>query len=284
VIALAKKPPAPTGIRAAGSTLAAALRATSMLFGRESGARIAGHASQLVAPVVNVATPRGSMRFWCPSATSAKYAVNFLRYEPDTRAWLENFIKPGDHLWDVGANIGAYSLYATLVPGVTVTAFEPVAGTYAALTRNISLNGFAKDTIALCIALSDHTALAPFYLRNTEVGGAMHALGSPDACDGKFEAETVQHVLSLRGDDLVKEFGARPPDHVKIDVDGHELRVLKGLTALLPAIQTLWVEMVEISDASGENARIEAYLSELGFSLEQRGDNGLFINRKLGRR
>lgn len=265
-------------MRAIGSGLAGALRAISMPFGTEMGSRIAGHASQLVAPIVSVQTPRGAMRFWCPSSTSAKYAVNFMRYEPDTRGWIDAYVTPGHHMWDIGANIGAYTLYAAMAKGVTVTAFEPVAGTYAALVKNISLNPSAKDCVALALALSDANAIAPFYLRNTEAGGAMHALGAPETYDGRFEAERVEHVVSMRGDELVQRFGARRPDHVKLDVDGHELRVLRGLSGILSAVKTLWIETEGAAEASGENARIENYLSGFGFSIEQKGRNCLFVN------
>jgi FkbM family methyltransferase len=266
-----------------GAGLAAALRALTFAFGKEMGSRIAGHAAFRVAPIVKVNTARGVMRFWCPSSTSAKYAVNFLRYEPDTRAWIETHVRSGDHMWDIGANIGAYTLYASLVPGVTVTAFEPVANTYAALTKNISLNPFAKDVVALSLALSDGNGLVPFYLRNTEVGGAMHALGAPETFDGPFEVASIETVVAIKGEDLVKNFGARPPDHVKLDVDGHELRVLKGMAGLLPAIRTLWIEMEDAAELSGENARIEAFLVGLGFSISRAGRNRLFINAKLER-
>ena len=261
--------------------MAAAVRALSLPFGKEMGSRIAGHAAFRVAPIVSVKTPRGNMRFWCPSSTSAKYAVNFMRYEPDTRAWIETHVKPGEHMWDVGANIGAYTLYASLMPGVAVTALEPVANTYAALVRNLSLNPPAKNAVALAVALSDRDTLAPFYLRNTEVGGAMHALGAPETYDGPFEAESVQHVVAMRGDDLVRTLGARAPDHVKIDVDGHELRVLEGMSGVLAQVRTFWIEMEDAADASGENARIEAFLSTRGFTVERTGRNRLFVNRNL---
>jgi FkbM family methyltransferase len=276
---LVRKKPGPFAVRAIGSGLAGAVRAISIPFGKEMGSRIAGHASQLVAPIVSVQTPRGAMRFWCPSSTSAKYAVNFMRYEPDTREWIETHVTPGQHMWDVGANIGAYTLYASLAKGVTVTAFEPVAATYGALVTNISLNPSAKDTVALALALSDGNAIAPFYLRNTEAGGAMHALGAPETFDGRFEAERVEHVVSIRGDELVERFGARRPDHIKLDVDGHELRVLKGLSGILSSVRTLWIETEEAAENSGENARIENYLSGFGFAAGQKGRNQVFINK-----
>jgi FkbM family methyltransferase len=268
------------GVRVIGSALAMAVRALTLPFGREMGTRIAGHASGLIAPVVAVKTPRGALRFWCPSSTSSKYAVRFMRYEPDTRAWIENYVRPGQHLWDVGANIGAYALYGGLMPGVSVTAFEPMAVNFAALVKNLDLNRQAQ-AVALCLALSDVTQLAPFYLRDTDAGSAMHALGMPETFEGSFDPISKQTVMSVRGDQLPRLFGIRPPDHVKLDVDGHELRVLQGMAGLLPSVRTLWIEMEAAADASGENARIKAALASHGFVLRGAGRNRLFVNRKL---
>src|SRR6202158_2175390 len=89
---MSKRKPGAPGVRVVGSALAVAVRALTLPFGREVGTRIAGHASGLIAPVVAVKTPRGAIRFWCPSSTSSKYAVRFMRYEPDTRAWIENYL------------------------------------------------------------------------------------------------------------------------------------------------------------------------------------------------
>jgi hypothetical protein len=86
-------------------------------------------------------------------------------------------------------------------------------------------------------------------------------------------------VLTARADDLVERFGLKRPQHVKIDVDGHELRVLQGMTSLLPKIRSIWIEMLDREHNAAVNARIESLLTQAGF-LERRraGLNRLFVN------
>jgi FkbM family methyltransferase len=266
----------------AGEGLARSVRAITSLLGRRGGTRAAAHASNLLAPVVSVETPRGKLRFRCSSAMAARHAVDFLRHEPETRCWIDEHIRPGEHLWDVGANIGHYSLYAALSPEITVTAFEPVAGTFAALAANVALNGFSGRIAPLCMALSDANGIAPIYLASAEPGMAMHALRMPANQLGPFEADGVQLVPAMRGEDFAKELHVSPPTHVKVDVDGHELAVLQGMGTLLDTVKTLWIEMEDNVADPNSQRDIEVLLAARGFSAAgQGGRNRLFVNRKL---
>lgn len=269
--------------RIIGGGFVGAARAVTALYGRETATNAMAYAASAIPPLVTVDTPRGTLRFWCPSQAAAKRALKFLRSEPETRNWIDCMVRPGDHVWDVGANVGAYTLYACLNEDVTVTAFEPVAGTFSVLARNLLINGFGERATALCVALSNADALAPMYLTSTQPGAAMHALAEPESVRGPFEAEGKQTVLAMRGDGLIARFGVTKPDHVKIDVDGHELRVLEGLEALLPSIRTIWVEMVEAGNASGQNSEIDAYLTARGFAEQllaegHTGRNRMYVN------
>ena len=261
-----------------GAGLAGAARGITRLFGRRTGTRAAAHASAMLAPVVVVGTPRGRLRFRCGSAMSARHAIGFLDHEPDTRWWIETHIRSGECLWDVGANVGLYTLYACAGPGVRAVSFEPVAGTFAHLAHNIGLNGFGERATALCLALSDATGLQPLYLASTEPGTAMHALAKPENMRGKFESAGVQLVAAFRGDELIRELEVPPPDHVKIDVDGHELKVLQGLGEWLGKARTVWIEM----ENSADDAKIEALLLANGFASTAiagpKGRNRLFVN------
>jgi len=270
-----------------GGGFVLAARAVTAVYGRRVGTRAVAYAAATMPPVVTVDTPKGKLRFWCGSATAAKRSVGFMDHEPDTRDWVDTTIRPGDHVWDVGANIGAYTLYACLRDKVTVTAFEPVAGTFAILARNVAVNGLEARVAPLCMALSNADGLVPIYLASTEPGAAMHALSAPETVRGTFEAEGRQTILAMRGDDIVARLGVPKPDHIKIDVDGHELRVLEGLEATLASVRTLWVEMVAAADASGENARIDAFLSARGFEVRplstgRTGRNRMYVNREKG--
>ena len=260
-----------------GHGLARTTRGVTRMFGRRTGGRAAAHASAMLAPVIETPTARGVLRFRCGSAMAVRHAVDFEKHEPDTRRWIEERIRPGEHLWDVGANVGLYTLYAGLGDGVTVSAFEPVAATFAHLSHNIALNGVSDRVTAFCVALSDKNGVAPLYLASTEPGMAMHALDQPQNIHGRFEPAAKQFVLSMRGDDLITQLSLRTPDHLKIDVDGHELQVLKGLSATLPQVQTVWIELQA-------NAAIESLLAHHG--LESAGNYGgrnrLFVNRERG--
>lgn len=265
-----------------GAGLAYAVAGIAGLLGRRSGTRAAAHASSLLAPVVSVETQRGTLQFRCGSAMAARHAVDFLRHEPETRRWIDDHLHSGNHLWDIGANIGHYSLYAALSPNITVTAFEPVAGTFAGLAANIALNGFSERIAPLCIALSDANGMAPIYLASAEPGMAMHALRAPANQQGAFVPVGLQLVPAMRGEDLARELGVQAPNHVKLDVDGHELAVLQGMGSLLDTVTTVWMEMEGDVTNPNSHREIEALLSAHGFSAAGQGArNRLFVNRKL---
>src|SRR5262249_17951467 len=162
------------------------------LLGPKIGARAAAHGSAKLAPIVTVRTARGPIRFWCPTAASAARATNFNKREPATRNWIETHVKPGDHLWDVGANVGSYTLYARLTKAVTVTAVEPMAASFAVLAKNIELNGLGARAAPLCVALSNKNEMTSFYLTDTEAGRALHGLGAPENSFGAFQAAGQQ--------------------------------------------------------------------------------------------
>lgn len=261
--------------RILGSGVAHGARGLTRLFGRRTGARAAAHASALLAPIVEANTPRGRLRFRCASAMAARHAADFIRHEPETRHWIDEHIQAGEHLWDVGANVGLYTLYAALRDDVTVTAFEPVAATFAQLTENIALSGASERVVPLCVALSSRSGVAPLYLASTEPGAAMHSLGAPENVKGRFDPVRKQQVPAFRGDDLLKQLRICAPQHVKIDVDGHELSVLEGFGSLLDQIRTI---CIEIEDGGGG---IERSLAVHGFEAGPfyGGRNRVFIKK-----
>src|SRR4051794_22284746 len=80
-----------------------------------------------------------AIKFDCPSEIALGRAKWLLQKEPGTIAWLDGFA-PGSFLWDIGANIGVYALYAAIVRDCRVLAFEPAAANYFGLNSNIVLN------------------------------------------------------------------------------------------------------------------------------------------------
>ena len=177
--------------------------------------------------------------------------------EPETVQWIEASIRKGEVFFDVGANIGAYSLIASAHSsgGVKVYAFEPGFATFGQLCRNVVINGYQDSIVPLQVALSSETGLKQFHYRELDSGGASHALGEPrDIVGGFFDPVLSQPVLSYRMDDLIRDFSLPTPNHIKLDVDGHELEVLKGGSRALADVRLRTV-LVEICEELEESAK-----------------------------
>lgn len=181
--------------------------------------------------------------------------------EPWTVRWIEQYLKPDDVLYDVGANIGAYTLLAAVtVPGIRVVSFEPSPANFAALSANVELNSVAEQVVAVPLALGDRP-------RSAVLDGDAAVPGtSPRLEDGAPDGEATM-VLVDRLDDIVERFGLPTPNHLKVDVDGNELEVLAGAERLLGSdwARTL---MVELHHERGE-AVVER-LVRFGFELVER--------------
>jgi FkbM family methyltransferase len=187
--------------------------------------------------------------------------------EPWTVEWLRRTVGAGEVLYDIGANVGAYSLIAARKPEgpSRVVAFEASYANIAGLCANIALNDAAELITPMPVALSDTNGLSVFHLLAMAPGSARHALGVNDLSEGP----TVypQPVLTFRLDDLIELAGLPLPNHIKLDVDGGELAVLNGAVRALssPALQSMLVEVsVELS------AAVTSRLEECGLRLESR--------------
>lgn len=192
--------------------------------------------------------------------------------EPETVAWIEASLRPGDVFYDVGANVGAYSFIADVVARgqAKIYAIEPSCSTYAALVENISLNACADRITALQVALSDQTKLLTFHHASKAAGASRHGLGQAVNEHGKrFEAELVQPILAYRLDELVRAFSLPPPDLMKIDVDGGELGVLTGGGALL-ARRELRSVLIEIDERIPTSRDVVAAIERAGLALASR--------------
>jgi FkbM family methyltransferase len=200
--------------------------------------------------------------------------------EPDTVQWIETFFREGDVFYDIGANVGAYSLVASkfFEGKVTVYAFEPAFLNFTQLCKNLQLNGSQESVMPLPIALSDKTHIANFNFRNLVPGGAVHALGEPvDDGGNVFTPVARQPVLSYRVDDLIKHFDLRIPNHIKIDVDGTEFSVLKGMEGTLNdhSVRSM---LLELNVGTGYERQILDFLAKKGFEVHsKRGANHIFV-------
>lgn len=194
------------------------------------------------------------LRIVIDSRQEMSMRANSCAKEPETIAWLERHIKPGDVFYDVGACIGAYSLVAAHL-GSAVYAFEPSAHNYRQLVRNVCLNDM-RQIRALPLGIGAKSAIRYMNLSSGETGAASH--GVSDFASGPL----AQAFLEKSLDDLIERTYIRPPTLMKIDVDGGEEAVLIGAAATLrhPGLRSV---QIEASDESQEAVR--EHMERAGF-------------------
>ena len=164
--------------------------------------------------------------------------------EPETIEWLKQ-IPAGSVLWDVGANIGTYSIYAGK-RGCKVFAIEPSFLNIELLQRNIILNKLNNTIALLPVGVGERTSLTSYFMSSPNLiwGGAHNSVDKNVGAGGL----PIENPVEIKGfvfsmDDLSKFMNIEPPQYLKIDVDGLELEVLKGGATVLKGVRSILIEV-----------------------------------------
>lgn len=215
-----------------------------------------------------------TIKFFSPGYKPAFRGISLTSKQPEVPRWIAQF-EEGDVLWDVGANVGAYSLYAATRPGVRVLAFEPEASNYYVLTRNIAINGFWQRITPYCLALSEGMSFSTLSSFHDAIGGSKHAFGDPTESWEEDDPVVMQQgMVGFSIDQLIEDHGFAKPTHLKVDVDGIEEKILAGAQRTLrdPALKTIHIE-VQKYKPEAEQA-IRQTLEDAGFVIhEESGPN-----------
>lgn len=139
---------------------------------------------------------------------------------------LKQLVKPGNVFWDVGANIGALTVPLAQAVGETgaVVAFEPQPMVFHLLAGNVAANNLT-NTRCLPYALSDASGTVSMPNVNYDAPGNFGAIAMK-----QDSAEGMAEIPAMRGDSL---HYCKTPDVIKIDVEGMEEAVLRGLEETL---------------------------------------------------
>lgn len=193
-----------------------------------------------------------------------RYLYVFGVWEPDITAWVRDHLRPGDVAVDIGANLGYYSLLAATCVGPTgeVVAFEAVPSIADLLERNVRRNGLTVDVRRVAVGEEDGT-IEVHRSAGTNLGRSGTAGGVGTVSEGQ--------VRVVRAADAIDERLWSRIRFLKVDVEGDERRVLRGLEPVLRALPAGAVLLVEVTPddltARGESAEeLMATMRGLGFT------------------
>ena len=134
-----------------------------------------------------------NMTFIIPNKTSRFRAETFSTKEPETLEWIEGF-SDRSILWDVGANVGLYSIYAAK-NGHRVLAIEPSVFNLELLARNISINSVADRVTVLPIPLNNRSGISTMHIGNLDWGGSMSSFEKKVGWDGESFDPAITYDL-----------------------------------------------------------------------------------------
>src|SRR5438876_1061821 len=149
-------------------------------------------------------------------------------YELDTVRVVKQLLRRGDHFIDAGANIGYFTLLAAQIVGPVgrVDAFEPHPANRARLLEHLRANGVEDRVRVHDVALSDHAGTATMHMPHG--GSSNHGMASLFEITG-LQSDSVE-VSTARMDEVLK---GTTPALVKIDVEGAEAMVVRGMEGLV---------------------------------------------------
>jgi len=231
------------------------------------------HFSEQVMQLREVKIHRGvPMTFVVPSRLTNYRVESFSTKEPDTLAWIDS-IPQGSTVWDVGANIGLYSVYAAKARNCMVFSFEPSVFNLELLARNVCGNALQDRVNIIPIALSDTLGVKSLNMSSTSWGGALSTFGAGFDQDGcLLNVDFRYNIVGVRMDDAVQLLRIPVPQFLKIDVDGIEHFILRGGRDVLRHANSV---LIEINEAFIEQQRESAEsLTAAGLVMVKKFDLG----------
>ena len=208
----------------------------------------------------------GGYRFDCSNDIERYRAESLFTKEEGTVIWVLREAKAGDIFWDIGANIGLYTVVAAKA-GAFVVAFEPHAANVDSLLRNVRLNDLVEHVQVVTRPLSDKPGVIEFNYASLDAGSSGSQLGHTTSESGaRFHPKLRQPMQATTIDEMIA-LGAQPPALIKLDVDGNELAILHGAYTLLKTMppRSVQVEMRPLDDTA-----IVEFLDGFSYRVQER--------------
>ena len=217
------------------------------------------------------------MTFYTPNAMCRYRTDTFSTKEPETLDWIDRFGGEGA-FYDIGANVGLYSVYYAKTQGGTVYAFEPSVLNLGLLAKNISINDLAERVVIVPNPLTSENQVALFHLSMLDEGGSMSTFGAETGHDGGALQTQLAYGTTGMTLDFMVEKGLVPevPAMIKIDVDGIEHLILRGGAKVLakPNLKTVIIEVND--DFQVLATEVDRLLRAAGLTLVERRHSDMF--------
>jgi FkbM family methyltransferase len=222
---------------------------------------------KMVETTLPVETPKGKLSFVLLGKTSAGRAMSVLTKQPATIEWIDGF-QPGSVFWDVGANVGVFSLYAALGTDTKVVAFEPAAVNYFLLAANCEANNLFTRVDCLLVGVGKDRAIDRLEVSQFRSGRSFSFRGKDSE---SFAARQASVVLSI--DQLVEDYGLACPNYIKIDAPGASEAIVAGASRTLRRPDVRQIHL-EVREQSKGGPRIIEMLKQTGFAATRKDEHG----------
>jgi len=222
------------------------------------------------------------VNFFIPNQLTDWRIETFFTKEPETLEWIDNFEKKDKIVfWDIGANIGLYSIYSVLRnENVSTISFEPSTSNLRVLSRNISINNLENKIKILSAPLSNkENQFLTMNEGDFVEGGALNTFGENyDFAGELFDSKMKYKILGTTIKSLLDNNILEIPNYIKIDVDGIEHLILEGAGKYLKdkRIKSLSIEINE--DFKEQYKKVIEIMDQNEFKLLHKKHNDEMFN------
>lgn len=229
--------------------------------------------------------PEKFIKFYTPSLIASFRAKTIFTKEPDTIDWLNENGSKYNCFFDIGANLGLYSIYYAKKFDAKVFSFEPSFKNLELLARNIRLNSLQEHITIISNPLTEKFLVSKYFQGDFKAGAAEasfdnkgyvkeHEIKNKHTIMNK--EKIFYNTLGISIDNLIDKNLIDLPKLIKIDVDGNEIEILNGCTNFLEKAKKI---SILIETRPETEKAVEQKLINYGFKkISSLGDNSIWKN------
>jgi FkbM family methyltransferase len=216
-----------------------------------------------------ISTNQGNVHYADLNQICRQRAETIFFNEPETIQWLRQ-LQPKDCLFDIGANIGLFSMWAAVINKCQVVALEPDPENVRALGINSFLNSVDEKVTVFPFGASNVAGITDLFLsQRFSPGGSLNSV-KYNLTHQLSEADQLKHrikIYSVTVDEIARHMEPSQRYFLKVDVDGLELNVLEGGLQTL-SDQKCVSALVELDDSLIAHQKAISLMKHCGFQYD----------------